>query len=264
MVELRKRKAAAEPAAPPPPKKANSVKSAASSNKGESSANGSASVVKVATGVTIPLEGFGGEIETNDGTKVTLKKLVDESKNGVVIFTYPKASTPGCECAFTRISISSFFSPFHSFTLSKLPPMYLFVLAEWSAFVTLWRAHASFGEIARCACSRAPGHKAAKNKQSVTSLVAKPTDIFTIMSHSHPFPFIRDDACFPSPVSNPSQVPLKLVSLEINSQTSRRPDIPSTACPETHQNPTPPSRQSKTCHMCYFAIPRPSSSPQSA
>ncbi|EEY14508.1 peroxiredoxin DOT5 [Verticillium alfalfae VaMs.102] len=40
--------------------------------------------------------GFGGEIETNDGKKTTLKALVDESKAGVVLFTYPKASTPGC------------------------------------------------------------------------------------------------------------------------------------------------------------------------
>jgi hypothetical protein len=32
-----------------------------------------------------------------------LKKLVDESKAGVVLFTYPKASTPGCK----------FLLPFH-------------------------------------------------------------------------------------------------------------------------------------------------------
>jgi peroxiredoxin Q/BCP len=51
---------------------------------------------KVAVGDTIDLEGFGGEIETNDGTKTTLKALVEESKAGVVLFTYPKASTPGC------------------------------------------------------------------------------------------------------------------------------------------------------------------------
>ncbi|KAH6652928.1 thioredoxin-like protein, partial [Truncatella angustata] len=31
-----------------------------------------------------------------DGKKTTLKELVDESKSGVVLFTYPKASTPGC------------------------------------------------------------------------------------------------------------------------------------------------------------------------
>ncbi|KAF2771200.1 AhpC-TSA-domain-containing protein [Teratosphaeria nubilosa] len=47
-------------------------------------------------GSTITLEGFGGEIETNEGEKTTLAKLVEASKAGVVLFTYPKASTPGC------------------------------------------------------------------------------------------------------------------------------------------------------------------------
>lgn len=47
-------------------------------------------------GDTIDLSTFGGEVETNDGTKTTLAKLVEESKSGVVLFTYPKASTPGC------------------------------------------------------------------------------------------------------------------------------------------------------------------------
>lgn len=96
MVELRKRKAAPE-SAPPPVKKANSVKSSSSSQKKASSANSSAPVQKVVTGDTIDLDGFGGEIETNDGVKVTLKNLLDDSKNGVVLFTYPKASTPGCK-----------------------------------------------------------------------------------------------------------------------------------------------------------------------
>ncbi|KAL1628020.1 thioredoxin peroxidase dot5 [Neofusicoccum ribis] len=51
---------------------------------------------KPEVGKALELDGFGGEVETNDGTKTSLKKLVDESKDGVVIFTYPKASTPGC------------------------------------------------------------------------------------------------------------------------------------------------------------------------
>ncbi|KAF5555524.1 peroxiredoxin Q BCP [Fusarium phyllophilum] len=51
---------------------------------------------KPKVGDIVDLDGFGGEIETNDGEKTTLKKLVDESKSGVVLFTYPKASTPGC------------------------------------------------------------------------------------------------------------------------------------------------------------------------
>ena len=45
-------------------------------------------------GDKINLEGFGGEIETNDGQKTTLAQLVKSSKKGVVLFTYPKASTP--------------------------------------------------------------------------------------------------------------------------------------------------------------------------
>jgi peroxiredoxin Q/BCP len=49
------------------------------------------------TGDTVDLSTFGGEVETNDGNKTTLAKLVEESKGGVVLFTYPKASTPGCE-----------------------------------------------------------------------------------------------------------------------------------------------------------------------
>jgi hypothetical protein len=52
---------------------------------------------KPEVGDVVDLDGFGGEIETNDGEKTTLKKLVDESKSGVVLFTYPKASTPGCK-----------------------------------------------------------------------------------------------------------------------------------------------------------------------
>ncbi|PTB68572.1 AhpC-TSA-domain-containing protein, partial [Trichoderma citrinoviride] len=51
---------------------------------------------KIAVGDVLDLEEFGGEVQTNDGEKTTLKKLVDDSKSGVVLFTYPKASTPGC------------------------------------------------------------------------------------------------------------------------------------------------------------------------
>lgn len=47
-------------------------------------------------GDKIDFEDFGGELETNEGKKVTLKSLAEESKAGVVLFTYPKASTPGC------------------------------------------------------------------------------------------------------------------------------------------------------------------------
>src|SRR5438045_8771184 len=106
-VELRKRKAV-EPAPAPPAKKQSSVATAAAKVKDaikglkepkepkKAKANGAASS-KITVGEAIKLEGFGGEIETNDGHKTTLKKLVDESKADVVLFAYPKASTPGCE-----------------------------------------------------------------------------------------------------------------------------------------------------------------------
>ncbi|OTA96359.1 hypothetical protein M434DRAFT_67640 [Hypoxylon sp. CO27-5] len=105
-VELRKRKAPA-PAPEPPAKKqskaskvATKVKEAVKGKSAKSAkpanANGSSKPAKPVVGDTIALDGFGGEVETNDGKKTTLKALVDESKSGVVIFTYPKASTPGC------------------------------------------------------------------------------------------------------------------------------------------------------------------------
>lgn len=102
-VELRKRKA--PPPAPEPPAKKTSkvgkavskVKAAVTGKPDEPAAsNGPVKAGKPVVGETISLDGFGGEIETNDGKKTTLKALVDESKSGVVLFTYPKASTPGC------------------------------------------------------------------------------------------------------------------------------------------------------------------------
>ena len=102
-VELRKRKApAVAPAAPPPSKKKTDVTKASGAKdtgkKGAKAAtNGATAPAKVAVGDVIALDGFGGEVETQDGEKTTLKKLVDDSKSGVVLFTYPKASTPGCK-----------------------------------------------------------------------------------------------------------------------------------------------------------------------
>jgi thioredoxin-dependent peroxiredoxin len=101
--ELRKRKAPeAEPAAAPSAKKKGPVAKAVAKVKEAISpkapkTNGATSASNIAVGDTINFEGFGGEIETNDGMKTTLKKLVDDSKAGVVLFTYPKASTPGCK-----------------------------------------------------------------------------------------------------------------------------------------------------------------------
>ncbi|KID87936.1 merozoite capping protein-1 [Metarhizium guizhouense ARSEF 977] len=117
-VELRKRKAPQPPPAPAPvakkatkpgrpakPKKPEPVAkkedekpaAAAAAAAAASPAPAAApSSKKVAVGQVIDLDGFGGEIQTNDGETTTLKKLLEESGSGVVLFTYPKASTPGC------------------------------------------------------------------------------------------------------------------------------------------------------------------------
>lgn len=105
--ELRKRKAPAPPPEPARKKTSKTTKVAtkvkeAVKGKGKPAepekTNGSSKpAAKPVVGDTITLDGFGGEVETNDGTKTTLKALVDESKSGVVLFTYPKASTPGCK-----------------------------------------------------------------------------------------------------------------------------------------------------------------------
>ncbi|PSK34435.1 hypothetical protein B9Z65_8761 [Elsinoe australis] len=113
MVELRKRKT-------PPPAPAKPAKKDRK-QKDEAPANGSAAAEedakpekKVApvsakkggppkVGDKIDLDSFGGQVETHEGETTTLKELVEKSKSGVVIFTYPKASTPGCTkqaCAF--------------------------------------------------------------------------------------------------------------------------------------------------------------------
>ena len=101
MVELRKRKPAAEASSPPPAKKSsNPIKKAVDAAKEAitgSSATTNGASAKIAVGQTIPLEGFGGDLETHSGEKVTLQQLVEKSQSGVVLFTYPKANTPGCK-----------------------------------------------------------------------------------------------------------------------------------------------------------------------
>lgn len=119
MVELRKRKTP-PPAPVKPAKKKAATKSekpkvekakAAVAEKVEAvkeavtgKANGAKSAPAAGgapkVGDAISLADFGGEVETHDGTKTTLAKLVEDSKAGVVLFTYPKASTPGCKRVF--------------------------------------------------------------------------------------------------------------------------------------------------------------------
>ena len=104
MVELRKRPAPS-PAPPPAKKKKAAAKPKAKKEvppaKKDSAPASKAKAMDSSTppkaGDTITLSNFGGEIETNDSTKTTLATLVEESKAGVVLFTYPKASTPGCK-----------------------------------------------------------------------------------------------------------------------------------------------------------------------
>lgn len=98
MVELRKRKApppAPEPAAKKKsaPKKPPAARPTARQQGGEQTQDES----QVPTvGNRIELDGFGGEVETSGGETTTLSALVEDSESGVVLFTYPKASTPGC------------------------------------------------------------------------------------------------------------------------------------------------------------------------
>lgn len=118
MVELRKRPPPKETATPPPAAKrggsstlkklADKAKAAVTSKSSKDSsadapvpvteANGSAAGTgKIEVGKAIELDGFGGTVQTNDGNDVTFKELLDKSAGGVVIFTYPRASTPGCK-----------------------------------------------------------------------------------------------------------------------------------------------------------------------
>lgn len=93
MVELRKRKAPAQ--APAPERKVKKVQKSTISREPDVP-KGSSNDKAPKVGDKLDLDNFGGDIETNDGQKTTLKDLVDASKAGVVLFTYPRASTPGC------------------------------------------------------------------------------------------------------------------------------------------------------------------------
>lgn len=102
MVELRKRKApsdsipAQEKKAKPNEKKAPKERSAEPKKQSDDDHGPSPRGSVPKAGDTLPLDGFGGEIETHEGVTTSLKALIDASKSGVVLFTYPKASTPGC------------------------------------------------------------------------------------------------------------------------------------------------------------------------
>ncbi|PGH04761.1 hypothetical protein AJ79_06982 [Helicocarpus griseus UAMH5409] len=115
MVELRKRKAPAEPLKPAATK--STAKRTKKTTKPDASTTTPAPQKETATTTTttttkavtavpsqkplkigdiVDFDKIGAEISTHDGTSTSLKTLVEESKSGVVLFTYPRASTPGC------------------------------------------------------------------------------------------------------------------------------------------------------------------------
>lgn len=101
MVELRKRKAhVQDPSSSPPLKKRNSLPIAVDPEKNVAPEAGDSSFVELVPGDIIDIIGFGGDISIHTGEKTTLKSLLESSQNGVILFTYPKASTPGCESLF--------------------------------------------------------------------------------------------------------------------------------------------------------------------
>lgn len=58
---------------------------------------------KASVGSKIALAGFGGTVSTHEGRQVSVQELLQEVETspggkgqGLVLFTYPKASTPGC------------------------------------------------------------------------------------------------------------------------------------------------------------------------
>lgn len=107
MVELRKRKASTQPTVTEKKGKRNekeapSVTKNRPAKKTSDTPTSDSLAAIPNVGDTISLDGFGGEIETNDGSKTSLKELVAASTSGVVLFTYPRASTPGCKFSFSR------------------------------------------------------------------------------------------------------------------------------------------------------------------
>lgn len=119
MVELRKRKAPyKEPTISPPLKKRiSSVPITVVPEESVVPAEGNSSRAELVAGDIINTNDFGGDISTHTGEKTMLKSLLENSQNGMVLFTYPKASTPGCKSwvlpqllcvSTTSLSIPSF------------------------------------------------------------------------------------------------------------------------------------------------------------
>ena len=95
MPQLRKRKAVEAMSLPLEKKVVPEAKLESSTEKKPLPVQASLGALKV--GETIELAGFGGEILTDEGQSTSLQTLIQESDRGVIVFTYPKASTPGCK-----------------------------------------------------------------------------------------------------------------------------------------------------------------------
>ncbi|KAF7858742.1 uncharacterized protein EAF02_011066 [Botrytis sinoallii] len=112
--------------APAPLPQVKASKASAAAPAPAAAATATTTTTKAVVGETIDLKGFGGEIETNEGEKTTLEKLVSESKNGVVLFTYPKASTPDVSttqvCAFRDSHPTLLLTGYTVYGLSKDSP----------------------------------------------------------------------------------------------------------------------------------------------
>lgn len=111
MVELRKRKAPSEPQ-PPLGKKTKSIpkstKVKAAEDAKEPSDNTATQKAVPKVGDVLSQDEFGGAVETQDGNTTSLKALIDSSDSGVVLFTYPKASTPGCKSIHSSLLLTAF------------------------------------------------------------------------------------------------------------------------------------------------------------
>ena len=93
MPELRKRKHAPAPIITAPKK----LKSTAAARGLVSpSVSKPKPTGQIAAGQKISQDRFHGEVRTNDDETTDLNALLNSSDAGVIIFTYPKASTPGC------------------------------------------------------------------------------------------------------------------------------------------------------------------------
>jgi len=95
MVELRKRQLPF----PTSDKPAKTLKTTPVSLDNEFSDNKSSNKPPpLQTGDTIPdLAQFGNSILLQTGESTTFESILSKSKKGVVVFTYPKANTPGCK-----------------------------------------------------------------------------------------------------------------------------------------------------------------------